>query len=156
MFFVDPKSDALITAKIVTKPDPVEPLKQSVSLSDVQIKSGGELVGVKWSINDDSAVIRDREFTYSQFRYGENTIKVELTDSANNTVNLETKLVIGESLKLLKNSNGESKLKVKDESGNSILDGTYQKDLGKYQLENFKIPATLTFDASDIRVEKNE
>ncbi len=156
IFFVQPKTDAPIIATITWKPDTINPLKYTIGLEGLMIKSGWELMKIKWFMGDNTLVSTEESFTYTFSHYGENTITAELTDSASNSVTIRTKMFVTEPLTLLKNSNQESLLKITTEWSNAnLIIGNYDRNIESYRLQDIAIPGEYTFNATDIRV-KNE
>ncbi|MFZ4461419.1 MAG: hypothetical protein ACOYN2_02515 [Patescibacteria group bacterium] len=152
IFFVKSRSDSPISASIKYQVDPTDVRKISFSLTDKKSKSGGEIESVKWLLDDTATLSNEESFETSFPSYGTYKISAVLRDTAGNTVTVTERITIKAPLALIRNSNSDSMIKVTNDSGESLLKGTYNSDLRAYKIENFTIPSKLTFDASDVRV----
>lgn len=152
IFFVKSREDSPISATIKYTSDPVDVRKINFSLIDKKSKSGGEIESVKWLLNDTATLSNEESFEISFPNYGTYKLSAVLRDTAGNTVTISDKITIKAPLTLIKNSNSDSMIKVTNETGESLLQGTYNADIRAYKIENFTIPSKLKFDASDVRV----
>ncbi len=155
IFIVKPQGDTPIQATVVMeKAKSDDPFTYRVSLSDVKVRSGGEIVDYQWRLEGGSVFCKEEECEWSFNEYGKKKIVVKLTDAARNSVEIEHLFTIERPLVLSKNSDGSPLVRVIDEStGKEMLGpGSYDQATESYRIENVTVPATFSFDARDVRV----
>lgn len=126
-------------------------MRYSFSLED-RVVTNGEITGYKWVVNN-TVISTEESCTYVFPDYGDVKMTLFLNDSAGNTTELYDAFPMLHPLKIMKGTNSESFLKITDPAGRNIIDGTYNKSLQAYYINNISIPTNIQFDATDVRVE---
>ncbi|NDK19806.1 PKD domain-containing protein [Candidatus Gracilibacteria bacterium] len=154
--FIIPKGSSGVVAKIVHEQDQVNPFLYTFHIEDAVVKNA-EITGYKWIV-DRTTVCTEEVCEINFIKYRDVEMTLILSDSAGGTTELKDNFSILQPMQLINGGDGKttyspSLLKIKDTTGKSLIENTYNRSIKAYLISDAIAPMIVGFDATDVKVE---